>query len=359
MEIPQCSGPLTAVLSFGSEPVASIQGEQTHVRDESARVHHPFRQRRCRVAACGARAAAGDAGGGFLHSATADSYAAATAVFRRSLNEAGYFEGQSVAIEYRWAMGQLERLPELATDLARRQVSVLFTGGGSDPCFAAKSATSKIPIVFANGIDPVEAGLVASLNRPGGNITGITFLNNTLGPKEIEALHELEPKVAIVAVLLNPKPSTAASQLKDMQAAAQVLGLQIQVFQASTEQEIDTVFASLIRAQAGGLVIGADAFFFSRRDQLVALARRYSVPTIYPWREAVAAGGLMSYGASVTDAYRLAGIYTGRILKGDKPADLPVQQSTRTEFSINLKTAKELGLVFPITLFGRADEVIE
>jgi putative ABC transport system substrate-binding protein len=296
---------------------------------------------------------------GFLHSATADSYAAAAAVFRKSLNEAGYFEGQSVAIEYRRAMGQLERLPELATDLARRQVSVLFTGGGSDPCLAAKSATSKIPIVFANGTDPVEAGLVASLNRPGGNITGITFLNNTLGPKEIEALHELEPKVAIVAVLLNPKLSTAASQLKDMQAAAQVLGLQIQVFHASTEQEIDTVFASLIQAQAGGLVIGADAFFFSRRDRLVALARRYSVPTIYPWREAVAAGGLMSYGASLTDAYRLAGIYTGRILKGDKPADLPVQQSTRTEFSINLKTAKELGLVFPITLFGRADEVIE
>jgi putative ABC transport system substrate-binding protein len=296
---------------------------------------------------------------GFLHSATADSYAAATAAFRKSLSEAGYFDGQSVAIEYRWAMGQLERLPELATDLARRQVSAIFTGGGSDPCLAAKAATSKIPIVFANGTDPVEAGLVASLNRPGGNVTGITFLNNTLGPKEIEALHELVPKVAIVAVLLNPKLSTAASQLKDMQAAAQVLRLQIHVIQASTVREIDTVFASLIQAQAGGLVIGADAFFFSRRDQLVDLARRYSVPTTYPWREAVAAGGLMSYGASVTDAYRLAGTYTARILKGDTPADLPVQQSTKTEFSINLKTAKELGLVFPITLFGRADEVIE
>ena len=296
---------------------------------------------------------------GFLHSATADSYAAATAAFRKSLNEAGYFEGHSVAIEYRWALGRLERLPELATNLARRQVSAIFTGGGSDPCLAAKAATSKIPIVFANGTDPVEAGLVASLNRPGGNVTGITFLNNTLGPKQIEALHELMPKVGLAAVLLNPKLSTAASQLKDMQAAAQVLGLQIQVFQASTEQEIDAVFASLIQTQAGGLVIGADAFFFSRRDQLVSLASRYSVPTIYPWREAVAAGGLMSYGASVTDAYRLAGTYTARILKGDTPADLPVQQSTKTEFSINPKTAKELGLVFPITLFGRADEVIE
>jgi putative ABC transport system substrate-binding protein len=296
---------------------------------------------------------------GFLHSATADAYAAATAAFRKSLNEAGYFEGQSVAIEYRWAMGQLERLPGLATDLVRREVSVMFAGGGSDTCLAAKAATSKIPIVFANGIDPVESGLVASLSRPGGNVTGITFLNNTLGPKEIEALHELVPKVGIVAVLLNPKLSTAASQLKDMQAASKALGLQIRIFHASTEREIDGVFASVNEAGIGGFVIGANAFFFSRRDQLVALARRYSVPTVYPWREAVADGGLMSYGASSTDAYRFAGLYTGRILKGDKPADLPVQQSTRTEFSINLKTAKALGLAFPITLLGRADEVIE
>ena len=296
---------------------------------------------------------------GFFHSATADSYAPMSAAFRKSLNETGYFEGQNVTIEYRWADGQLERLPELARDLVRRQASVIFTGGGSDPCLAAKAATSKIPIVFANGTDPVEVGLVASLNRPGGTVTGVTFLNNTPGPKEIEALRELVPKIAIVAVLLNLKLSTADSQLKDMQAAAKALGLQIDVFHASTQREIDMVFESLTQAQAGGLVIGADAFFFSRRDQFVALASWYSVPTVYPWREAVAAGGLMSYGASVTDAYRLAGIYTGRILKGDKPADLPVQQSTKTEFSINLKTAKALSLAIPVTLLDRADEVIE
>jgi putative ABC transport system substrate-binding protein len=296
---------------------------------------------------------------GFLHSATPDSYAPMTAAFRKSLSEAGYFEGQNVTIEYRWAEGHLERLPGLAADLVRRQVSAIFTGGGSDPCLAAKAATSKIPIVFANGTDPVEAGLVASLSRPGGNITGITFLINTLGPKEVEVLHELVRKASVIAVLLNPKLSTADSQLKDVQAAARALGLQIHVFHASTERDIDMVFASLVQLQAGGLVIGADAFFFSRRDQFVRLATGYSVPTVYPWREAVAAGGLVSYGASVTDAYRLAGIYTGRILKGDKPADLPVQQSTKTELVINLKTAKALGLTFPITLLGRADEVIE
>jgi putative ABC transport system substrate-binding protein len=236
---------------------------------------------------------------------------------------------------------------------------VIFTGGGSDPCLAAKAATSKIPIVFANGTDPVEAGLVVSLSRPGGNVTGITFLNNTLGPKEVELLHEMLPQVAVVAVLLNPKLSTATSQLKDLQVAASALGLQIRVFHASTEREIDTVFASLVQQQVGGLLIGADAFFFSRRDQFVELSARHSIPTVYPWREAITAGGLMSYGASVTEAYRLAGIYVGRILKGDKPADLPVQQSTKTEFLINLKTAKAIGLTIPDRLLARADEVIE
>jgi ABC-type uncharacterized transport system substrate-binding protein len=296
---------------------------------------------------------------GFLHSATSNSYAPMTTAFRKSLNEAGYVEGQNVAIEYRWAESHLDRLPELAADLVRRQVSVIFTGGGSDPSLAAKAATSKIPIVFANGTDPVEAGLVASLNRPGGNITGITFLNNTLGPKEVEAMHELVPKAAIIAVLLNPKLATAASQLKDVEMAARTLGLQVQVLHASTEPDLDMVFASLLQLRVGGLAIGADAFFFSRRDQLVGLATRYSVPTVYPWREAVTAGGLVSYGASVTDAYRLAGIYAGRILKGDKPAELPVQQSTKTELAINLKTAKGLGIEVPTSLLLRADEVIE
>jgi putative tryptophan/tyrosine transport system substrate-binding protein len=296
---------------------------------------------------------------GLLHSATPESYAPMTAAFRKSLDEAGYSEGQNLTIEYRWAESQLDRLPELATDLVRRQVAVIFTGGGSDPPLAAKAATSKTPIVFANGTDPVGAGLVASLNRPGGNVTGITFLNNTLGPKEVEVLHELAPKAADLAVLLNPKLATADSQLKDMQVAARAVGRQIQVLYASSDSDLDMVFASLAQLRAAGVAIGADAFFFSRRDQLIRLATRYSIPTIYPWREAVAAGGLGSYGASITDAYRLAGIYTGRILNGEKPADLPVQQSIKTEVVINLKTVKALGLDVPATLLARADEVIE
>jgi putative ABC transport system substrate-binding protein len=223
----------------------------------------------------------------------------------------------------------------------------------------AKAATSKIPIVFANGVDPVEVGLVASLSRPGGNITGVTFLINTLGPKELEALHYLRPQATAMAALINPDLATTASQSKDVEMAARALGLQIRILHASTGREIDTVFESLPQVQASGLVIGANAFFFSRRDQLVALARRYSIPTVYPWREAVVAGGLMSYGADVADAYRLAGNYIGRILKGEKPAELPVQQSTNTELVINLNTAKTLGLTFPITLLGRANEVIE
>jgi putative ABC transport system substrate-binding protein len=213
--------------------------------------------------------------------------------------------------------------------------------------------------VFANGVDPVEVGLVAGLSRPGGNTTGVTFLINTLGPKELEALHELRPQAAVMAALINPDLATTASQAKDVETAARALGLQVRVLHASTDREIDAVFDSLAQMQAGGLVIGANAFFFSRRNQLVELAARYSVPTVYPWREAVLAGGLMSYGANVADAYRLAGNYAGRVLKGEKPADLPVQQSTNTELVINLKTAKSLGLAFPITLLGRANEVIE
>ena len=296
---------------------------------------------------------------GFLHGATPEAYVPMMAAFRKSLSEAGYSEGQSVTIKSRWAEGRLERLPELAADLVRGQVSVIFAGGGAEPALAAKAATSKIPIVFANGVDPVEVGLVASLSRPGGNITGVTFLINTLGPKELEALHDLQPQTTVIAALINPNLATTASQSKDVEMAARALGLKVHVFHASTEREIETVFESLPQAQAGGLVIGANAFFFSRRDQLVGLATRDSVPTVYPWREAVVAGGLMSYGANVTDAYRLAGNYTSRILKGEKPADLPVQQSTNTELVINLKTARALGLTFPITLLGRADEVIE
>jgi len=280
---------------------------------------------------------------GFLHSATANAYAPMTAAFRKSLKEAGYVEGQNVAIEYRWAEGQFDRLPELAADLVRHQVSVIFAGGGLDPSLAAKAATSKIPIVFANGTDPVEAGLIVSLDHPGANITGITFLLNTLGPKEFEVLHELVPNAPLVAALINPKSSTAMSQLKDLQDTARAVDQKILIFQASTDREIDTVFTSLVEHHLDGLVIGADAFFFSRRDQFVGLATSRSIPTVYPWREAVVAGGLASYGASVTDAYRLAGVYVGRILKGEQAANLPVQQSTKTELVINLKTAKVLG----------------
>ena len=295
---------------------------------------------------------------GWLHGATPDAYAPMTAAFHKSLNESGYFEVRNVKIDYRWAEGRLERLPELAADLVHRQVSVIFAGGGAEPALAAKAATSKIPIVFANGVDPVAVGLVASLNRPGGNITGVTFLINTLGPKELEMLHDLQPK-GVIAVLLNPDLATATSQSNDVQVAARALGLQVRVVHASTEHEIDMVFASLAEVRTGGLVIGANAFFFSRRNQFVGLATRYSIATIYPWREAVIGGGLMSYGASVTDAYRLAGTYTGRVLKGEKTADLPVQQSSNTELVINLKTAKTLGITFPQSLLGRADEVIE
>jgi putative tryptophan/tyrosine transport system substrate-binding protein len=296
---------------------------------------------------------------GFLHGATPEGYAPMMAAFRKSLSEVGYSEGQNVTIELRWAEGRLEQLPELAADLVRRQVSVIFAGGGAEPALAAKAATSRIPIVFANGADPVEVGLVTSLSRPVGNITGVSFLINTLGPKELEALHDLRPQATVIAALINPDLATTASQSQDVELAARMLGLQVRVLHASTEREIETVFASLPQVQADGLVISANAFFFSRRDQLVRLATQYSVPTVYPWREAVMTGGLMSYGANVGVAYRLAGNYIGRILRGEKPADLPVQQSTNTELVINLKTANSLGLTFPITLLGRADEVIE
>jgi putative ABC transport system substrate-binding protein len=264
-----------------------------------------------------------------------------------------------VTIEYRWAEGQLERLPELAADLVRRRVSVIFAGGGSEPAFAAKAATSQIPIVFATGADPVKIGLVESLNRPGGNVTGVSFLLNSLGSKELEILHQLQPKATVVAVLLNPNLATTASQSRDVQAAASALGREVHVFHASTESDIETVFVAIDQIRAGGMLVGADAFLFSRRDQLVQLAARRSIATVYPWREAVVAGGLASYGTNIADAYALAGTYTARILKGEKPAELPVQQSVRTEFVLNLKTARALQLDILPTLSALADEVIE
>jgi len=293
---------------------------------------------------------------GFLHAATSAGYASMTATFIKAVADGGY---PNVMIEYRWAEGHLDRLPDLALDLVNRQVSLIFAGGGPDAVIAAKKASSTIPIVFANATDPVAIGLVASLDRPGGNVTGVTYLINTLAPKEFEVLDVLAPKGATIGVLLNRSDAVAAAQLRDLQDAASSLGRQIQIFHAITEHDIDTIYASLVQIKAGGLVVGADAFFFARREQFVDLAARNSIPTIYPWREAVVAGGLASYGASVTDGYRLAGTYTARILKVEKPANLPVQQSTKVELTINLKTAKSLGLTMPLSLLGRADEVIE
>ena len=296
---------------------------------------------------------------GVLGATTAQGYAAQLAAFRQGLNEAGFVEGRNVAIEYRWAEDQYDRLPALAADLVRRQVAVIATIGGNASSSAAKAATATIPVVFHGSLDPVEAGFVASLNRPGGNLTGVVTLNVDTGQKRLELIHELVPTATTIGLLLNPTNAVAETQSKDLQAAARTLGLQLRVLHASTERGFDEVFATLIQLRAGGLVIGTDGFFVSQSEQLAALTVRHALPAIFQYRAFVTAGGLMSYGGSVTDSYRLSGIYTGRILKGEKPADLPVQQATKVELMINLKTAKALGLTVPLPLVGRADEVIE
>jgi putative tryptophan/tyrosine transport system substrate-binding protein len=279
--------------------------------------------------------------------------------FGQGIKETGFVEGQNVAIEYRWPDGQYDRLPELAADLVRRQVTVIVAPSGSPGALAAKAATTTIPIVFVVGSDPVKMGLVASLNRPGGNLTGVTSLDADLAPKRLELLRELTPTATIIAFLVNPTSPLTENLVRDLQAAARTLGLQLHVLRASTERDFDTVFATLGQLRAGALVIAPDSFFISRSEQLAALTVRHAVPAITQFRAFVAAGGLISYGGSLTDAYHRAGVYTGRILKGENPADLPVQQSTKIELILNLKTAKALGITFPLTLLGRADEVIE
>jgi putative ABC transport system substrate-binding protein len=294
---------------------------------------------------------------GFLHSGSPNLYADRLRTFRQGLKEAGYVEGENVAIEYRWAENQYDRLPALAADLVRRQVAVIIANNPA--ALPAKAATTTIPIVFQVGSDPVAVGLVASLNRPGGNLTGITSLNVEIGPKRLELLRELVPTATIFALLVNPTNPNAETLSRDLQGAARSLGLQLHVLHASTELDFDTVFTTLTQLRAGGLVIGPDAFFNDRSEQLAALTVRHAVPAISQYREFAAAGGLMSYGGGTTDSFHQVGVYTGRILKGEKPADLPVVQTTKAEMILNLKTAKALGITVPLLLIGRADEVIE
>ena len=295
---------------------------------------------------------------GFLGAAAPGPYAPYVTGFLRGLSEVGYVEGRNVSIEYRWADGQYDRLPTLAADLVRRQVAVIVATGTPE-VFAAKAATSSIPIVFGGGVDPVKVGLVASLNRPGGNVTGVTSMNAEIETKRFGLLHELLPQAKRFALLVNPNSPLAEFDIKDAQASAALIGSEIEILTASTSGEIDAAFASLVQKGANALLIGPDVFFTNRRVQLATLAVRHAMPAIYAFREFADAGGLMSYGTSITDRDRQVGVYAGRILKGEKPAELPVLQTAKFEFVINLQTAKMLGIDVPATLLARADEVIE
>jgi len=295
---------------------------------------------------------------GFLASTSPEPLAHFVAAFRQGLSETGYVEGQNVALEYRWAEDHYDRLPELAAELVGLKVDVIATNG-MPSALTLKKATSTIPIVFETGIDPVEAGLVASLARPGGNLTGVCMLTAALMPKRIELLTELAPQANIIGLLVNPTHSTAEQMIDDVEKAVRTKGLQLPILKASTESEIDTAFATLVQLHAGALAVVPDPLFLARREQLVALAARHAVPVIYSGRETVEAGGLISYAASFTAAFHLLGIYAGRVLKGEKPADLPVQQPTTFELVVNLKTANALGLTVPPSILARADEVIE
>ena len=295
---------------------------------------------------------------GYLDGGSLGTSAHVIAAIRKGLSETGYVEGSNVAIEYRWAEGNYDRLPAMAAEVARRQVAVIVAMG-TPAAYAAKAATSTVPIVFGGGIDPVQAGLVASLNRPGGNVTGVTSMNVEIETKRLGLLHDLLPQATRFAVLVNPDNPLAEIDIKDAQATAATIGGQIEIFTARTNREIDAAFASLVQKRAEALLIGPDVFFTNRRVQLATLAVRHGVPAIYSFREFAEAGGLMSYGTSNTDRDRQVGVYAGRILKGEKPEDLPILQPTKFEFVINLQTARTLGLEVPSTLLARADEVIE
>jgi putative ABC transport system substrate-binding protein len=295
---------------------------------------------------------------GFLYSATRAPAKHLVAGFLQGLKETGYVEGQTVAIEYRWAEGQYDRLPALAADLVQRQVAVIAALGGDPSALAAKAASASIPIVFNSGTDPVKLGLVTSLNRPGGNVTGVSVLSSTLLAKQLEFLYELVPTTSTIAFLVYPQNPNTEERTRKMQEVIRSIGGLLHVARVSTDAEFEPAFAT-VQQHAVAMLVPAEPFFVSRRDRIVALAARHSIPASYPYREYVMAGGLMSYGINLADAYRLAGVYTGRILKGAKPADLPVEQSAKVELVINLEAAKQLGLTFPITLSARADEVIE
>ncbi len=296
---------------------------------------------------------------GFLSSGSSDAYAEYAAGFREGLKQFGYVEGQNVAIEYRWAEGQYDRLHDLAADLVRRQVAVIVASGGPPPAVAAKTATSTIPIVFSSVDDPIKLGLVASLNRPSGNATGMSLFRTELVAKQLELLRELMPKVHVIGVLVNPTSPNAESYVSDIREAARILDRQLSIANASNTADIDAAFQTFAQQGVGALLVTADTLFNNQRDQLVALAVRFRLPAVSQFREFAVAGGLISYGTNVTDVYRQIGLYTGRILNGDKPADLPVVRPTRFDLVINLKTAKVLGLDVPSILLARADEVIE